>query len=74
MKLDMSNPIDLHLTSKKEIKNGFKKIMFRDRFYKYVRLKYRKYFIVSRAFSNFLTFILRVYFQTGLLPRGQTLI
>ena len=35
---------------------------------------YRKYFIVSRAYSNFLTFILRVYFQTGLLSRGRTLI
>ena len=28
---------------------------------------YRKYFIVSRAYSNFLTFILRVYFREGLL-------
>ena len=35
---------------------------------------YRKYFIVSRAYSNFLTFILRVYFPEGLLSRGLTLI
>ena len=36
--------------------------------------EYRKYFIVSRAYSNFLTFILRVYFPEGLLSRGLTLI
>ena len=35
---------------------------------------YRKYFIVSRAYSNFLTFILRAYFQMCLLLRGRTLI
>ena len=34
---------------------------------------YRKYFIVSRAYSNFLTFILRAYFQMCLLFRGRTL-
>ena len=43
-------------------------------FKKVKRFNYRKYFIVSRAYSNFLTFILRVYFQTGLLSRGLTLI
>ena len=37
------------------------------------RLTYRKYFIVSQAYSNFFTFILRVYFQTGLLSRERTL-
>ena len=36
--------------------------------------EYRKYFIVSRAYSNFLTFILRVYFPEGLLSRGLTFI
>ena len=34
---------------------------------------YRKYFIVSRAYSNFFYIFLRVYFQVGLLFRGHTL-
>ena len=32
----------------------------------------RKYWKVSRAYFNFLTFILRVYFPEGLLSRGLT--
>ena len=31
---------------------------------------YRKYFIVSRVYSNFLIFILRVYFRTGTMERA----
>ena len=34
---------------------------------------YRKYWKVSRAYFNFLTFFLRVYFQVGLLFRGHNL-
>ena len=34
------------------------------------KTEYRKYFIVSRAYSNFLRFILRVYFQMGLYQEG----
>ena len=33
--------------------------------------KYRKYWKVSRAYINFMTFFLRVYFQVGLLFRGH---